>query len=230
MGISMHFAGDQAEARRCLERVLDRYIPPSDQRHAMWFHHDQRVVARLMLARVLCLQGFVDQAKHHAQASLEDAQATDQTLTLRYVLGWAVCPISLMTGDLAVAEQSVAMMIDLATRRHLPFWSTVARSLEGTLLIKRGEFATGSVLLRTALDKIRYADLLGVLAEGLAGLGRLGEALATIDEALGRSVRLSGRGLLPWSARCRSAARSLVLGTAERPQPCSPERKAGSAG
>jgi predicted ATPase len=31
---------------------------------------------------------------------------------------------------------------------------------------------------------MRYPDLLGVLAEGLAGLGRLAEALATIDEAL----------------------------------------------
>jgi hypothetical protein len=48
-----------------------------------------------MQARALCLQGFVDQAKHHAQGILEDAQATSQ---LRYVLGWAVCPISLMTG------------------------------------------------------------------------------------------------------------------------------------
>jgi predicted ATPase/DNA-binding winged helix-turn-helix (wHTH) protein len=184
MGITMHYAGDQAEARRYLERVVDLYIPPSDQRHAMWFQHDQRIVARLMLARVLCLQGFVDQAKRNAQASLEDAQATDQTLTLRYVLGWAVCPISLLTGDFAAAEQSIAMMIDLATRRHLPFWNTVARSLEGTLLIKRGAFATGSALLRTALDKISYADLRGVLAEGLAGVGRLGAALATIDEAL----------------------------------------------
>jgi hypothetical protein len=65
------------------------------------------------------------------------------------------------------------MMIDLAARRHLPFWRAVGHSLEGTLLIGRGEFATGSALLRTVLDKIRYPDLLGVLAEGLAGLGRL---------------------------------------------------------
>jgi predicted ATPase len=110
-------------------------------------------------------------------------------VTLRYVLGWAVCPISLMTGDFAAADRSVAMMIDLAARHHLPFWNTVGRSLEGTLLIRRGDFATGSVLLRAALDRINYADLLGVLAEGLAGLGRLGEALATIEEALERSDR-----------------------------------------
>jgi predicted ATPase/DNA-binding winged helix-turn-helix (wHTH) protein len=189
IGITMHYAGNQAAARHYLERVLDLYIPPGDQRHTMWFHYDQRIVARLMLARVLCLQGFVDQAKHCARTSLDEAQATDQTVTLRYVLGWAVCPISLMTGDFAAADRSVAMMIDLAARHHLPFWNTVGRSLEGTLLIRRGDFATGSVLLRAALDRINYADLLGVLAEGLAGLGRLGEALATIEEALERSDR-----------------------------------------
>jgi predicted ATPase len=167
--------------------VVNLYVPPSDQRHTLWFHYDQRVVARLMLARVLCLQGFIDQAKHNAQASLDDAQATDQTVTLRYVLGWAVCPISLMTGDFAAADRSVAMLIDLAARHHLPFWNTVGRSLEGTLLIRRGHFATGSELLRTALDKLSYADLLGVLAEGLAGLGQFSDALATIDGALERS-------------------------------------------
>jgi hypothetical protein len=70
-----------------------------------------------MLARVLWLQGFVDQAKHQAQASLEEAQATDYGLTLCWVLHYAVCPVALMTGDLAAAERAVAMVAaDLAER------------------------------------------------------------------------------------------------------------------
>jgi len=195
MGITMHYTGNQTRARDHLERMLKLYTAPSDQRHTLWFQQDQRVVARLMLARVLCLQGFVDQAKHVAEASLKDAQAMDQILTLRYVLGWAACPISLMTGDLAAAERSVAMMIDLA-RHRLPFWETVGLRLKGTLLIRRGEFAEGLDLLYTTGDRARYPDLLGVLAEGLAGLGRLTEALVAVERALSTADRSGERWYL----------------------------------
>jgi predicted ATPase len=72
----------------------------------------------------------------------------------------------------------------------------VAPNLEGRLLIKRGEFGTGSALLRTALDSceragqtICYTEFLGALGEGLAGLGQFTEALATIDRALARADR-----------------------------------------
>src|SRR6202035_3181992 len=68
--------------------------------------------------------------------------------------------------------------------------------LEGKLLIKRGEFRTGSARLRTALDTcektgqtICYPEFLGALAEGLAGLGQSIEALATIDRALATADR-----------------------------------------
>jgi hypothetical protein len=64
------------------------------------------------------------------------------------------------------------------------------------LLIMRGEFRAGSDLLRTTLDTyerigwaVWYPEFLGVLAEGLAGLGRLTEALATVDQALARADR-----------------------------------------
>jgi predicted ATPase/DNA-binding winged helix-turn-helix (wHTH) protein len=214
MGITMHYTGNQTRARHYLERMLKLYTAPSDQRHTLWFQQDQRVVTRLMLARVLCLQGFVDQASHVAEASLKEAQTTNQILTLRYVLGWAVCPISLMTGNLAAAERSVAMMIDLA-KLHLPFWETVGLSLKGTLLIRRGEFAMGLDLLRTAVDKIRYPHLLGVLAEGLAGLGRFTEALAAVEQALSTADRSGERWYLSELLRIKGE----LLLQAAGPQP-----------
>jgi predicted ATPase len=63
----------------------------------------------------------------------------------------------------------------------------------------RSEFRAGSDLLRTTFDiydiyerigrAVWYPEFLGVLAEGLAGLGRLTEALATVDQALARADR-----------------------------------------
>ena len=189
LGYTAHYLGDQAEARRLLERVVLEYVAPSDQRHVIWFQHDQHVVARIMLARVLCLQGFLDQAMHHLQASLKQARTAEQTLTLRYVLGWGLCPVSLMIGDLEAAAESVAMLVDLAERRRLPLWQSVGRAFEGTLAIRRGEFASGSASLRYALDArpgwiVRFPDFLVALAEGLAGAEQFPDALSTVGHAL----------------------------------------------
>jgi predicted ATPase len=197
IGTTMHYSGSQPQARYHLQRVLNLYVAPSDQRHTMWFHHDQRVMARTALARVLSLQGSLDQAIQHAQTSLEDAQATDHTLSICYALGDAVCPIALMTGNLAAAERAVAMLNDLVTKHIVNVFKSLGPCLGGELLIRRGEFAEGSIVLRAALDRLpttggvkrRNSWFLGVLAEGLAGAEQLTEALATIDEALRQSDR-----------------------------------------
>jgi predicted ATPase len=138
----------------------------------------------------------VDQAVHQAQASLEEVQPTDPKLIRCRVLHYAVYPIALLTGDFVAAERAVAMLSDLANSLNAAFWTIVGRCLEGQLLIKRGEFGTGSVLLRAALDTctqtgwtISYPEFMGVLAEGLAGLGQVTEALAAVDQALARAER-----------------------------------------
>ena len=101
-----------------------------------------------------------------------------------------------MTGDLVAADRAVAMLIDLATNLDATFWKIVGRCLEGKLLIERREFGRGSVLLRSALDtcdqtewRICYPEFMGVLAEGLAGLGQLADGLVTVDEALASADR-----------------------------------------
>jgi predicted ATPase len=109
-----------------------------------------------------------------------------------------------MTGDLVAAKQSVTMLLNLATSLSAPFWKTLAQCLEGKLLIRRGEFAKGLVVLRGALDTcertgwtICYPEFLGALAEGFAGLGQLTEALATIDQALATANRGGERWFVP---------------------------------
>jgi predicted ATPase len=196
MGNTLQYGGKQREAQNCFERVLQLYVAPKNQRHMILFQYDQRALARAMLARALWLQGYVDQANDQARASLEEAQATDYGLTLCWVLHYAVCPVTLMTGDLVAADRAVAMMIDLAASLDAAFWKIVGRCLEGKLLIERREFKRGSVLLRSALDtcdqtewRICYPEFMGVLAEGLAGLGQLANGRVTVDEALASADR-----------------------------------------
>jgi tetratricopeptide (TPR) repeat protein len=238
MGSTLHYGGNQPEAQRCYERLLERHSAPSDRRHVMWLHYRGRVLAQTRLARVLWLRGFMDRADRVAQASLADALAMDHKLSVCSALGEAVCPIQLVAGDIAGAERSVAMLTDLATRHSFTVWTRFARCLEGKLLIKRGETARGSVLLRAALDAFNTAGqalhgsgFVGDLAEGLASEGKVAEASDIIDAALARSerdgvhwhiaelLRVKGELLLQDAgSRSRRAAEDCLLGALEMAQ------------
>jgi predicted ATPase/DNA-binding winged helix-turn-helix (wHTH) protein len=197
IGNTKHFLGDQAGARRQYEHILDLYVPPSDHRHSTLFNFDQRMLAQTMLSRVLWLQGYPDQAKANAQTAFVGASAArhERSLYMSYVLGNATCLIQLMTGDLVDAEQSIDMLVELASRKGANFWKVRAQCLKAVLLIKRCDFATGSMHLRAALDTdreefvMRNPEYLGLLAEGLAGMGRTAEGLTTVDHALEQANR-----------------------------------------
>jgi predicted ATPase len=191
IGATLQYEGNQPEARRCFERVLNLYVAPKDQRHTIWFHYDQPVLARAMLARSLWLQGFLDQAADQAQRSLQEAATSSHELSLLYPIAWSVYPIAVMTGDFGTAAQVVPRLIDLAVSYNSTFWKILGHCLQGKLLIKQGQFREGSAQLRTALEvcdksgwTVCYPEFLGVLAEGLAGLGEIAEALFIMDQAL----------------------------------------------
>jgi predicted ATPase/DNA-binding winged helix-turn-helix (wHTH) protein len=200
IGNMLRIAGHPGEARKLLEHVLERYGAPRNQRHKILFQYDQHALARAMLAHVLCLQGYLDQAKEQARISFEEAGASDDGFSRCWVLQYAVCPIALMTGDIAVADHAVASVNDLAVRLDATLWKLLGRFWEGKLLVERREFARGCALLQKTLDicdqtgwRICNAEFMGVLAQGLAGLGQPETALVTADKALARAEH-SGEG------------------------------------
>jgi len=212
-GYSLQFGGDLAAAQRRIERVLERYRAPMDRRHRFWFMHDQRVAAHDLLARSLWLRGFVDQAAAHARACLEEAEAGDNSLSICEAIRLAVGPIALATGDLAGAERAVATLTDHAKRRSsMTYWNIVESCLEGELLIRRGACAPGVALLSEALGRcektrwaICYPGFKGVLAEGLAGLGRAADALAAVEQAVAAADRGGERWYLAELMRIKAA-------------------------
>ena len=98
----------------------------------------------------------------------------------------------------------------------------------------------GLELLRAALDELRetsfvpyYPVTLGTLAQGLAGVGQVAQALATIDEALAKSERDEERW---WIAELLRIKAELVLLDGSpgrrpaRPRSTSSTRSSGRAG
>jgi hypothetical protein len=79
----------------------------------------------------------------------------------------------------------------MAADLNAHLWETLGHFLKGKLLVERGEFAQGLLVLRDAFEtcdrtgwRISYSEYKGALALGLAGTGRLDEALVALDDAM----------------------------------------------
>jgi predicted ATPase/DNA-binding winged helix-turn-helix (wHTH) protein len=201
IGVSQHYLGDQPGARHHIERFLAHYATrESIASRIIRFQHDQRVIARAFLARVLWLQGFPEQAMRAAESSIEDGRTANHVTSLCYALALAACPTALSVGDLAAAEYYVSMLLDHSTRYGLARWRASGHCLRGVLIIKLGDVMTGVQLLRAGLDELGeaglgtgYITLRGILAEALGRAGQTGEGLATIEEGFAWTERTEER-------------------------------------
>jgi predicted ATPase/DNA-binding winged helix-turn-helix (wHTH) protein len=200
VGNSLYYLGDQANARRHIEHMLNRYTAPVHRSHVVRFHFDQRMAARAILARILWEQGFSEQALRAAQRSVEHAQAIDHALSLCIALAVGICPITVAIGDLGQAERAVAMLLDQSMWHGLAYWHGWGQAFKGVLLIKRGD-ATGLRVLGSALEEDRpgasaarrHVAFLSEYAEALGRAGEIANGFAAIDEAIDRCEREEGR-------------------------------------
>jgi predicted ATPase/DNA-binding winged helix-turn-helix (wHTH) protein len=200
VGTRLLTAGRLREAQQCFEHILETPLSPEDQRPEFWNYLYARAMARAMLARALCLQGFAERARQEARTSVDEVPAKEHPLTICRVLNFGICRVASMTGYFEEAEQAIAHSIEVATRLNAPFWQIVGLFLKGKLLVDRHEFAEGSAVLRDAFDKcgqngwrISYPEFKGALAAAHAGLGQTGEALDAVNEAIADSGAQHGQ-------------------------------------
>jgi len=194
IGTALHFLGNQSEARRHIEHMLDRYVAPVQPSQIVRFEFDQRVLAQVFLSRILWFQGFPEQAFRMAQRSVEAARAIGHPLSLCIALADAACPVGFRIGDLASVEANAAILLELSAKHGLPIWNAWARGINGAALIRRGDVVAGLGLLRSAVNEIRGTGFVqrkrvffGVMAQGLLRIGQADEGLSIIDEAFAQS-------------------------------------------
>jgi tetratricopeptide (TPR) repeat protein len=155
IGTRLLMAGRHRDAQRCFERILEAPLAPGEQRPEFWNYLQARAMARALLARALCLQGFPEKAHHEARISVEEVQATDHPLSICRVLNFGQCRIASMTGDFVTAERAIAHSVEVAARLNAPFWRVVGRFLEGKLMVERRDFAQGLAVLQEAFNICR---------------------------------------------------------------------------
>jgi predicted ATPase/DNA-binding winged helix-turn-helix (wHTH) protein len=210
---SLYLLGDLSGARDCVGRMLDRYVPPAERSHVARFQYDQRLLARITLARLLWLQGYADQARREIESSVETAGSIHHTLTLAHVLSDAACPVALMIGDLDQASRYTAMLGEHTKIHSLDVWHTYAEGFAGEISIRRGDVAAGLDGLRRAIETLAQAgfvlyetSFLASLALGRVACGQIPEALVAVDRAIATCGRTGEAWLLAELHRIRGEA------------------------
>jgi predicted ATPase len=170
LGMTLQFQGELAAARRLLESPVGAGTSVS-----------------FALARVLCLQGYPEQAMHLVARSLRYAAAAARVSWHCSVLSEGACTIALMTCDLAAFERYLLELCEVSERHSFDFWLLRARCFKAVLRMRRGDGAGGVQALRDGIDALGPTSFgqVGIfsleLARGLGTIDQIGQALDVVD-------------------------------------------------
>ncbi|WP_158903544.1 winged helix-turn-helix domain-containing protein [Burkholderia sp. L27(2015)] len=190
-GATLHYLGEQAEAREKLEAMLGAYDPSIHRWKMMGFRIEHGIVARATLARVLWAQGHGLQAMEMAQATFRAATAYDNELVTCHVLVESVIPIALMRNDLKLARVGIAALSTHAARMSFHTWIACCECYEMCAALISNPTVECVHALESKIAQLRNTGHLAPLAfllwkkcEALAKLNELDAALAAADQAL----------------------------------------------
>ena len=204
VAVSEHCLGDQTSARAHIERMLANFSAPDHRSHSYTgrFQFDQHVMPRIILARILWLQGFPDQAMRTAEDAVQAALEANHAILICNVLAHAACPIALWMGDFALADRYVKNLLDHARRYTVPLWRELARMFEALLAASRGDVVGGLRLLRAGFDElgeslpaIDHVKFQSDIAEALGRAGQIADGLAVAEQAIERCEQTNDRWL-----------------------------------
>jgi predicted ATPase/DNA-binding winged helix-turn-helix (wHTH) protein len=190
MGATLHWLGRHAQSRELLEEMIIEYdaLPAG---HTTRFQFDQRITARIILARDLWVLGDGDRALAEVQSSVEQAISIGHELSLTNVLAEAACPLALLEGRLDLASDYIALLKDHTKSLSLDVWNSYASCFEAEVKLTEGKAADCLVELRGSMSVLDHAGFnlfrtyfQSVEARALAALQKFAEANEVIDRAL----------------------------------------------
>jgi tetratricopeptide (TPR) repeat protein len=209
LGTTLAFMGRLVEARESLEAIFE-----GDSTSRPAFHHslyvmDPYVTSLSMLARLLVLMGWLDQAVVKAADSAELAGRLAHPPSQVYAgfwVGW----IAHTLGRHSEACRLLESTMSLSRTHGMPQIMEWARVVRGSALTHVDRMAEGVSEIRTSLDRLAAMRALlerpyclTLLAEALSRQGACEEALALCDEALALGHRTAAASYEPETHRVR---------------------------
>jgi predicted ATPase/class 3 adenylate cyclase len=190
MGYNFVAMGEFQRARVHLQQAIDLYNPDHHRALAFRYGQDTGVTAQVLLALALVHLGYPDQALAQSRQAVSAAQELNHANTLGYVLAHA-CLVYQFCRDVDSVAASVQALVLLCQQHSLPLWLGIATSIEGWVMLERGQSAAGVARIHMAYGNLMatgsrlFLPHLSVwLAEGYAAQGQMTEALKVSAEAL----------------------------------------------
>ncbi len=221
IGLTLFFTGEYATALPHLHRAYRRITANDRRAQIVRSGMDYSILARCIEAQIFWLQGLLDQSAQMTRDILADAKQAGHPASLCQALAWCGCRIPLRLGDLDTAEQSIALLKDIAKTHGFSSYLYFALGYEGQLSAERGDPIAGEALLRACLEGLRnsqyeniYTAFLGILAAILTISGNFTGGLAAIEEVLARTESNHGFWWRPEALRIKGEV-LLVLNETE---------------
>lgn len=209
MGATLHWLGRHAQSRELLEQMIVEYDALTNGQTTR-FQFDQRITARIILARDLWMLGEGERALSEAQASVEHAISIGHELSLTNVLAEAACPLSVLEGRLDLAKDYIALLKEHTKSLSLDVWNSYARCFEAEIKLLEGRAGECLVELQgnmSVLDRAGFnlfrTYFQSVEARALAELCRFAEAHQAIDRALAHCESSGERWCMPELLRAK---------------------------
>lgn len=204
-----HFTGQHRRAGAIAQGLLDS--AGGGGRGILESSVDPRVSMRVLLARMLWLQGRARQAAAMAAEALELA-ASDVSASLAQALAWAACPIAFWSGDEAAARGHLARLFAHTERYGLAYWQAWARGYDAALALCWPGQAARPADAGDARSLPPGADMLATLHPALltpatvarAEAGTAGWCAPEILRLHGEALRAQGQGEAAEAALRRS--------------------------
>jgi predicted ATPase/DNA-binding winged helix-turn-helix (wHTH) protein len=218
---TLHWLGRHAEARRELTAMLADYEHVRQASHSVRFQFDQRVTARIIIARCLWILGDQKAALAEVEETMRYASGIGHNHSISNLLAEAVCPLAIVSGNDAEAAVAIRLLRDHTKALSLDVWHTYADCFEAELHLRGGEYRLCLVKLQPAMDILDRAGFnlfrtyfQSIEAQALSGLGQHEEAHAVIDDALSHCDASGERWCLPELLRVKA----LVTGKGQGPE------------
>ncbi|NPT47635.1 transcriptional regulator [Paraburkholderia sp. 1N] len=190
-GITLHYLGDQRQARARLEEMLAAYDHSEHRWSTTGFRIEHGIAARATLSRVLWVQGSVQRALELAQSTLEAAIDYDNEMVTCYVLVEAAIPLAILSDDLVRAREAIAALRERVSRMSFPIWIAVCACYEQCVAAAASPNSGQLRLFSIAIEHLAQTGfrapltfLLCRYGQALANCGDAMNALKAVDQAI----------------------------------------------
>ena len=192
LGGTLFLQGELADARLHLDEAIALYDEdrPSRRGRQVLYVQDQKSTGLCYLALTLTILGDVDGGLAAGERGLAHSRALGGLHTVNFSLCY-LAAVHHIRGDVAAALQRATESLESSREQGFATWIGISQAIRGASLVKGGRSDEGLTELErgmhahAGMDAVAYRTFaMALYAEALAAVGRLADALDTLERAI----------------------------------------------